>query len=229
MSELGTRVDPARQEVRLDGERLRIERPVYYAVHKPAGCLCTNRDPRGRPRVVDLCPRERERLFTVGRLDENSTGLILVTNDGELAHRLAHPRFRIRKVYQVQIAGVPSRETLAQLQEGVYFAEGKFRVAEARLVKVQGQSAIVEIVLQEGQNREIRRLLAKLGHKVQKLKRVALGSLALGPLPVGAVRSLAPEEIRDLKSLAFARGASRQRGSAPRRNKNRSRPRQQRS
>jgi len=207
--ELGTRVDPEVHDVRLDGERLRVERSRYYAVHKPSGWLCTNSDPRGRSRVVDLCPRGRERLFTVGRLDENSTGLILVTNDGDLAHRLAHPRFRIRKVYEVQVAGVPARETLEQLQQGVYFAEGRFQVASAKLLRVKGQSAWVEVVLLEGQNREIRRLLARLGHKVQKLKRVALGSLCLGSLPVGAVRPLAADEIRELQSLAYERGIRR--------------------
>ncbi|MGQ0633039.1 MAG: pseudouridine synthase [Planctomycetaceae bacterium] len=206
VQELGTRVDPDLHEVRLDGERVRVERPVYYLVHKPAGWLCTHRDPRGRPRVVDLCPQGRERLFTVGRLDEDSTGLMLVTNDGELAHRLAHPRFRIRKVYRVQVAGVPTREVLSQLREGAYFAEGCFKVADARFLHTKGQSAALEITLTEGQNREIRRLLARLGHKVQRLERVGLGTLALGSLPVGGIRPLAAHEISELRALAFGQG-----------------------
>jgi 23S rRNA pseudouridine2605 synthase len=151
--------------------------------------------------VIDLFPRARERLFTVGRLDEHSQGLLLVTNDGALAHRLAHPRFRVRKIYQVQVAGLPTREILEQLKRGLYFAEGRFKVADAKVVRTRGSSAVLELELLEGQNREIRRLLAKLGHKVQRLERVALGSLTLGDLPVGQYRPLAASEIAELSAL----------------------------
>jgi len=209
--ELGCRVVPGLNDVRLDGERVRLERKTWYVLNKPAGYLCTNSDPSGRPRVVDLFPQSRERLFTVGRLDENSQGLLLVTNDGELANRLAHPRFRVRKVYQVQVAGIPPREVLDQLKRGIYFAEGRFKVADARFVKTRGTSAVLELVLTEGQNREIRRLLAKLGHKVQRLKRVALGPLALGELPVGEYRPLSEREIADLRDLVTDRRGSRRR------------------
>lgn len=217
--ELGTRIDPDAQRIHLDGERIRMERRVYYLLNKPIGYLCTSRDPDGRPRVIDLFPRDRERLFTVGRLDENSQGLILVTNDGDLAHRLAHPRFRVRKVYQVQVAGVPTRDTIQQLTKGAYFAEGRFKAAEAKLLKVHKQSALVEIVLMEGQNREIRRLLAKLGHKVQRLTRVALGPLELGPVPIGHFRPLTSQEVRALYTLVHARpGRSKKPSGKPRRN-----------
>jgi 23S rRNA pseudouridine2605 synthase len=204
--ELGTRVDPDAQLVRLDGERIRAQRRVYYLLNKPSGYLCTNRDPDGRPRVVDLFPRDRERLFTIGRLDENSQGLIVVTNDGELAHKLAHPRFRVRKTYHVQVAGIPTREMVAQLTQGMYFAEGRFKAADARLVQVHKQSALLEVVLTEGQNREIRRLLAKLGHKVQRLERVALGPLELGAVPPGHFRPLTSQEVREL--YAFVKAGS---------------------
>lgn len=199
--EPGTRVDPERQDVRLDGERIRAERKVYYVLNKPTGVLCTNFDPAGRLRVIDLFPKSHERLFTVGRLDENSEGLLVVTNDGQLAQRLAHPKFRVPKIYRVQVAGVPTRETLEQLTRGMYFPEGKFKAAEARLVKVHGQSAVVEIVLMEGQNREIRRLLAKVGHKVMRLTRVALGPLRLESLPSGEYRHLNAGEVRELYGL----------------------------
>jgi len=217
ITELGARVDPDTQDVRLDGERLRVHRRSYYLVNKPTGVLCTNRDPEGRPRVIDLFPKASERLFTVGRLDENSEGLLLVTNDGELAHRLAHPRFRVEKIYRVQVAGVPSREIVQQLQEGMYFAEGRFAAKSAELVKTKGHSSLLEIVLMEGQNREIRRLLARVGHKVQRLKRVGLGSLRLGELPPGAYRPLSPQEIRELQALVTGgsrRGRERGRGGA---------------
>ena len=217
--ELGFRVTPGAQDVRLDGERVRLERPIWYVLNKPVGYLCTNSDPAGRPRVIDLFPESRERLFTVGRLDENSQGLLLVTNDGELAHRLAHPRFRVRKVYQVQVAGIPQREVLAQLKRGMYFAEGRFQVGDARFVKARGTSAILELVLTEGQNREIRRLLAKLGHKVQRLKRVALGPLTLGELPVGHYRPLTDRELSDLRDLVTGDRRSPRSSRGPRRNK----------
>jgi 23S rRNA pseudouridine2605 synthase len=205
--ELGFRVVPG-QEVRLDGERVRVARKSWYLLNKPVGYLCTTTDPSGRPRVLDLFPRGRERLFTVGRLDESSQGLLLVTNDGELAHRLAHPRFRVRKVYQVQVAGLPTRELLLQLKQGLYFAEGRFQVADARFVRAKGSSAILELVLMEGQNREIRRLLAKVGHKVQRLERVALGPVKLGDLPVGQYRPLTATEVAALQELAVEKKSS---------------------
>ncbi len=205
VTELGAKVNPETQDVRLDGERVKIARKVYYMLNKPTGILCTNRDPEGRARVTDLFPKSSERLFTVGRLDENSEGLLLVTNDGDLAHRMAHPKFRVEKIYRVQVAGVPSKEIVEQLQEGMYFSEGRFAAKAARLVKAKGHSAMLEIVLTEGQNREIRRLLAKVGHKVQRLTRVGLGPLRLGELPLGEHRRLSGEEIRDLHKLASGR------------------------
>jgi 23S rRNA pseudouridine2605 synthase len=209
VTELGCRVVPGEQEVRLDGERVRLERKTWYLLNKPTGYLCTNSDPGGRPRVIDLFPGNRARLFTVGRLDENSQGLLLVTNDGELAHKLAHPRFRVRKIYHVQVAGIPSREILEQLKRGLYFAEGRFKVADATLVRTRGQSAVLELELLEGQNREIRRLLAKLGHKVQRLERVALGTVTLGDLPPGQYRLLTPHEITSLGELVSNRRSGR--------------------
>ena len=216
VTELGFRVVPGEHDVRLDGERVRLERQSWYLLNKPLGFLCTNSDPGGRPRVIDLFPRSRERLFTVGRLDEHSQGLLLVTNDGALAHRLAHPRFRVRKVYQVQVAGIPTHEMLEQLKRGLYFAEGRFKVADAKIVRTRGSSALLELELREGQNREIRRLLAKLGHKVQRLERVSLGPLVLGNLPVGQYRPLAASEIAELSALVSGRKHIRQRGQFPR-------------
>jgi 23S rRNA pseudouridine2605 synthase len=209
ITQLGFRVIPGVQEVRLDGERVRVERKTWYLLNKPIGYLCTNSDPGGRPRVIDLFPRARERLFSVGRLDENSQGLLLVTNDGELAHKLAHPRFRVRKIYQVQVAGIPTKEILDQLKRGLYFAEGRFKVADARLVRTRGNSAVLELELLEGQNREIRRLLAKMGHKVQRLVRVALGPLVLGDLAAGQYRLLAPQEVAELEQLVAGRNPGR--------------------
>jgi len=200
VTELGTRVDPAGQEVRVDGTPLPKHKRVYYALHKPTGVVSTNRDQSGRPRVIDLVPAGEARLFTIGRLDMNSEGLILVTNDGELANRLTHPRYGIEKTYRVTVAGCPGREVLAKLRSGVRLAEGLARVAQVRIKSRRKESAVLEMVLSEGRNREIRRALAKMGHKVLRLVRTAVGPVRLGRLPLGAARPLSRQEIVALKT-----------------------------
>jgi len=205
VAELGARVIPGQSDVRLDGERVKQEKRVYYMVNKPTGVICTNHDQSGRPRAVDIIPHSRERLFTVGRLDEHSEGLLLITNDGELANELAHPRFQIPKVYRVHVQGVPTRETLAELCKGMYFAEGKFKARDAQLKKAGKTSSIIDLTLTEGQNREVRRMLAKLGHKVLTLTRISLGNLKLGPLPVGNWRQLSPPELVALRELSHGK------------------------
>jgi 23S rRNA pseudouridine2605 synthase len=201
VTELGTRADPEHQQIRVDGVPLERPRRVHFLVHKPPGVLSTNNDPSGRPRVIDLVPYQG-RLFTVGRLDASSEGLILVTNDGELANRLAHPRYGVEKTYQVEVAGTIDRAELARLRAGVHLAEGFAKVVSARVRQQYKNSTQLEIVLAEGRNREIRRLLARVGHKVLRLKRVALGPLRLADLPSGAVRPLTARELRDLRSAA---------------------------
>jgi len=198
VTELGTRVDLHRQEVRLDGVSLRRSKHVYYAVHKPTGVVSTNRDPSGRPRVIDLLPKSDLRLYPIGRLDLNSEGLILVTNDGELANRLTHPRYGVEKTYRVQVAGHPERKVLAQLRQGVRLAEGTARVARVKIVGTHKDSTILEMVLGEGRNREIRRMLARVGHKVLRLVRIAVGPVRLANLPPGQHRRLTRQEIAQL-------------------------------
>jgi 23S rRNA pseudouridine2605 synthase len=199
VTELGTRVDTDRQEVRVDGTPLRKTRRVYYAVHKPDGVISTNRDPSGRPRVVDLLPAEHARLFPVGRLDLHSEGLILVTNDGELANRLAHPRYGIEKVYRVVVAGAPTPATLAELRRGVHLAEATVRIAKITVKTRHKKSTALEMVLDEGRNREIRRALAKVGHKVERLVRIAVGPVRLGTLGPGEFRPLTQAEVKALR------------------------------
>ncbi len=208
---LGTRADPRQQDIRVDGVSLPRPRHVYFLVNKPTGVVSTNNDPAGRPRVVDLIPYPG-RLFTVGRLDMSSEGLILVTNDGELANRLTHPRYGVEKTYQVEVAGMLDRKELEKLRQGVHLAEGFAHVVAAKVIRQYKQSSLLEIVLNEGRNREIRRLLARVGHKVERLKRVAIGPLRLADLPVGHVRPLARDEVRQLKQAT--RGAA---GHPPRR------------
>jgi len=199
--DLGTRVDPRRQTVRLDGQIIKSQPKRYYLLNKPAGYLCTNRDPAGRPQAIDLLGQDGPRLFTVGRLDENSQGLLLVTNDGELANRLAHPRYRVQRKYRVQVVGKPTRQTLDTMQRGVYFSEGKFRVQRIKRIRSQGNSTFLELILTEGQNREIRRVLARLGHKVISLQRIGFGTLKLGRLGEGKFRPLKPTELKELRDL----------------------------
>jgi 23S rRNA pseudouridine2605 synthase len=197
VTKLGSTADLSVHKVRVDGVPLKKQRLIYYAVNKPVGVVTTNRDPEGRPRVVDLVPRD-ERVFPVGRLDRSSEGLILLTNDGELAQKLTHPKYGVKKIYRVTVAGKVDAETMKQMRTGIYIAEGHVQVEGARLLKTRGKATDLEIILREGKNREIRRILARLGHKVQQLRRIAVGPLRLGDMPAGAYRLLSQEEVRKL-------------------------------
>ena len=199
--EMGVKVDPDSQKIRVDGQRLKMPRLQYFMLNKPPGVVSTAQDPAGRLRVVDLI-KTKERVYNVGRLDKSSEGLILVTNDGDLANKLTHPRYGVEKKYLVHVVGKPSRETMEQMQRGIYLAEAKVRVANVKIKKALKDSTWLEIILDEGRNREIRRILAKMGHKVTRLRRVSIGPLNLGELPLGAHRRLTVEEIRSLKQAA---------------------------
>jgi 23S rRNA pseudouridine2605 synthase len=201
VTELGTRVDPLRQEIRLDGEVLRRPQRLYFAVNKPPGVVTTNFDPAHRPRVIDLVPTD-ERVFAVGRLDRSSEGLILVTNDGEFANRITHPRYGVEKTYLVRVAGAPDQRQLARLKKGVHLAEGYARAQSIAVKRKHGHSTDLVIVLNEGRNREIRRILARVGHKVLALKRVAVGPIKLSDMPTGAWRRLMPTEVEALLNVA---------------------------
>jgi 23S rRNA pseudouridine2605 synthase len=197
VQQVGVKVNPDQSIITVDGEPLRKHRPVYFALHKPEGVLCTNRDPQGRTRVVDMVPNQ-SRLFPVGRLDASSTGLILLTNDGELSQRLTHPRHGVPKRYAVTVAGQVELDSLRRLQRGIHLAEGRARVDQAKLKRVRKGCSELEITLSEGKNREIRRVLARLGHKVLSLKRIGIGPLKLGDLPEGAYRPLGTSEVEGL-------------------------------
>jgi 23S rRNA pseudouridine2605 synthase len=200
--DLATRVEPG-QSVTVDGKPIGAETFVYWAVNKPVGYLCTNRDPGGRPTAIDLVPHVPQRVYTVGRLDDDSEGLLLLTNDGEMANRLTHPRYGIEKTYHVQVAGVPTREEQRQLIDGVWISDGHVKAKSVHRLRLQGKSAWLEIVLAEGKNREIRRMLAKLDHKVVRLIRVGLGPLQLGRLKSGQSRELTGREVKLLRRAAF--------------------------
>jgi 23S rRNA pseudouridine2605 synthase len=202
--ELGAKVEPT-QEIRVDDQPIHAESRVYWLVHKPRGYLCTNFDPSGRPLAVDLVPKVNERVYTVGRLDEDSEGMLLLTNDGDLANRLTHPRFGVDKTYLVQVAGSPSHDDITRLLRGVYLSEGHVRARHVKKLRKQGDSTWLEIVLSEGKNREIRRMLAKLEHKVMRLRRLAIGPVKLGHLKPGKARRLSPRELQMLQHAARRR------------------------
>jgi len=221
--ELPCLVDPARDLIELDGEVLdlgaggarRDRARLYLMLNKPKGVISTARDPGGRANVVDLVRAAvppGDRVYPVGRLDADSTGLVLLTNDGELAHRLAHPSSRIPKEYRVAVQGTVNDAALAQLAKGLFLAdtgapEGgakRARMQDVRVLKRlkdrrRGDLSLVSVTLAEGQNREIRRLFARVGIKVRSLERVALGSLQLGRLPPGRYRALGNEEVLQLR------------------------------
>ena len=193
--ELGVKVDPDTQEICVDDQPLHGERLVYWLVNKPRGYLCTNHDPAGRPRVIDLVPQVHQRVYTVGRLDEDSEGLLLLTNDGDLANKLMHPRFGVEKAYLVQVAGKPGHEDIEQLLQGVWLSDGHVRARRVKRLKTQGESTWLQIVLSEGKNREIRRMLARLKHKVMRLRAHGHRPGAAGPSGVRQVAAAAARGV----------------------------------
>jgi len=195
-------VDPAVDRIYVDGRRLSAARPVYYLLNKPRGVFCTQNDPAGRTLATDLLVGVRERVFPVGRLDADSTGLLILTNDGDLAQKLTHPRFGVPKTYRVEVDGRPDAASLVRLREGVWLSEGKTGAAGVRVVHGERNKAVLEITLREGRNREIRRIMAKIGYRTHRLSRIGIGRLSIRGLPLGAYRRLTPQEVSYLQSLA---------------------------
>lgn len=193
-------VDPERDEIRMDGEpvRRRPMKKAYVLLNKPKGVVCTNADPKGRPRAVDLVAQYAQRLFPVGRLDAESTGLILMTNDGELANRIAHPRYGLDKTYLVEVEGRLEGEEIEKLKRGMYLDGARTTGAGVKVLSRSNQQTIVEVRLNEGRNREIRRLMARLGHKVRNLRRVAIGPVTDRGVKTGKTRPLSEDEVRAL-------------------------------
>jgi pseudouridine synthase len=195
----GARVDPQRQVIRVDGRRIPArEDLVYVALNKPAGVLTTMSDMRGRPTIADYLPDRTERLFHVGRLDYDTEGLMLLMNDGELAHRLAHPRYGVLKTYLADVAGPLPRDLGRQLMTGVELSDGVATADRFRVLERAGNRALVEITLHEGRKHIVRRMLAETGHPVSRLVRTHVGPVALGSLRPGTTRRLTPREIGDL-------------------------------
>lgn len=200
--ELGVRVDPARQAVAVDGLRVQLDpTKVYLALNKPAGVVSTMTDPQGRRCLADLLADRTERLFHVGRLDADTDGLLLLTNDGDLAHRLAHPHYGVRKTYLAEVPGPVPRDLGRRLRAGIELDDGPVRVDAFRVLGATGRRAMVEVVLHEGRHRIVRRLLAHVGHPVHRLVRTKVGPVRLGDLRPGATRPLSRDELGTLLSL----------------------------
>ncbi len=191
---LGTKVDPVHDKVLVDGKPVRERRKLYIALHKPIGCVCSRKDELGRRTVYEYLPKEWQIAATVGRLDFNSEGLIFLTNDGEFALRLTHPRYGIRKKYIATIEGIVEQEMLGKFVRGIFHDGEKLKAESARLVSKN----VVELELSEGKNREVRRLFESQGLMVKRLQRTQIGKIKLGELKPGRWRALTDTEIKTL-------------------------------
>jgi len=210
---IGDSADPERQTVAVDGRPIgRAERPVYILLNKPVGYVTTMRDPEGRPVVSDLLRGVRERVVPVGRLDLTTEGALLLTNDGDLALHLSHPRFHVEKTYLARVRGLLDDDSLHKLAHGVLLDDGMTAPAEAELIRVVGSHSWLRLTLHEGRNRQVRRMCEALGFSISRLKRIRYAFLELGQLQSGEFRYLGPEEVQQLKALTAGPGQPKTRG-----------------
>ena len=208
VTELGTKADPDADEIKVDGRRIHAQkRKRYILLHKPRGYITSRSDPQGRPTVLDLLRGVREYIYPVGRLDYDSEGLLLLTNDGELAARLTHPRHEVDKVYEARVRGVPDQHTIERLAKGVTIdgkrtAPAKVRVVEPRGKHASGDQTTIELAIHEGRQRQVRKMFDAVGHPVVRLRRVAIGPISDDELPVGHYRELTRDELTRLQRAA---------------------------
>ncbi|MGE5583248.1 MAG: pseudouridine synthase [Bacillota bacterium] len=202
ITEVGVLVDPLNDEIKFDGRTVVMEPEFEYLIlHKPPGFLSTVRDPFGRPTVMDLLPKNKTRLYPVGRLDLDTSGLLFFTNDGELALALTHPRHLVEKVYRVKVKGVPSRQELQRLAAGIMLDDGMTAPAKIALEAVENGNAIIGIKIREGRKRQIKRMMRAIGHPVLSLHRLEVGPLKLGGLKPGQYRHPTTSELEELSRL----------------------------
>lgn len=201
VSGLGTKVDLHEDQIEVDGQTIGREPPVYYIFHKPTGVITSVQDPQGRKVVMDFFTRIEQRIFPVGRLDYDTSGLLLLTNDGKLAYALMHPSFHVKKTYIAKVRGIPSSSKLDQLAHGLELRDGKTAPAEVDLVQVNDheQTALVQLTIHEGRKRQVRRMLSFLHHPVIALHREKYADLTLVGLGVGQYRALTQKEIDMLR------------------------------
>ena len=203
VSKLGTRVDPERDVVEVDGERVEIEEKVYVLLNKPAGCLSSVKDSRGRPTVNELVADVPAHVYPVGRLDMDTEGVLLMMNDGVLCYRLTHPRFGVEKVYHAEVLGKPSGKALEEMRRGVDIDGARTSPARVRLTGSRGDSSTLEIGIHEGRKRQVKRMCKAVGHAVVGLKRVEFGGIRLGNLKSGEYRLLSRSEVAKLKKMTL--------------------------
>jgi 23S rRNA pseudouridine2605 synthase len=205
VTRLGTKIDPRTAVVRVDGRRLPpVTDHVYLALNKPRGVVSTMSDPEGRRTLADVVAERPERLFHVGRLDTDTEGLILLTNDGDFAHKVAHPSYELQKTYVAEVRGVLGKAELRRLREGVAVEGRVVQVHRARVLEHTSDRSIVELTIHEGRNRVVRKLLDELGHPVRRLTRTVVGPVVLRGLKSGEWRELTPEELGALLDVARA-------------------------
>lgn len=207
--QLGTRVDPGRDHVKVDGRHLKPVPPqAFLMLNKPTGCVSTLSDPEGRPSIAGLLHGVRLRVFPVGRLDFDAEGLVLLTNDGQIAQALLHPRYHVPKTYLIKVKGVLSNEEIKQLEGGVTLADGRTGPAQVRKVRKAEANSWIDLTIHEGRKHQVKRMLEAVGHPVLRLKRVRFGPLLLGDLEPGRFRYLTDREANAIRSLVDARTAS---------------------
>ena len=200
VTQLGSKVDPGHDEISVDDKPVRSQRKQYIALNKPRGCVCSRKDEHDRPTVYELWPKERQTVYSVGRLDFASDGLLFLTHDGEFALRLTHPRYGVRKRYVTTVEGRVEDTKLKQLERGVWHDGERLKAERAWLVSSSGTQSVVELELAEGKNREVRRMFDSLGLTVKRLVRTQIGKIKLGELKSGRWRTLTPTEIKTLLS-----------------------------
>jgi 23S rRNA pseudouridine2605 synthase len=191
-------VDPAKDIITVDGKKIQAAQKVYFLLNKPRGVVCTNSDPQGRKKAIDIIPSD-QRIFCVGRLDIDTTGVIILTNDSELANRLTHPRYGLAKTYVVRVKGQITGEAARKLKKGIWLAEGKTGRASVKILKRNYKESLIEITIRQGLNRQIRRMLARVGLPVKSLNRTRIGKLNTRGLGVGKFRTLTKAEVAYLK------------------------------
>lgn len=203
VKELGVKVSSS-DRIEVEGIPVEKEEPVYFLFYKPTGVISSVKDDKGRKAVTDFLPEVKQRVYPIGRLDYDTSGLLLLTNDGEFANLLMHPRNEIEKVYVAKVKGIPLREQLKTLEKGIKLEDGKTAPAKVKIISIdkRKQTAIVELTIHEGRNRQVRRMLEAIGHPVIKLKRERYAFLTLKGMKAGEVRELTPHEVKQLRFMA---------------------------
>lgn len=197
VTEMGTQVDPDAHDIECDGIHVAArEKKIYILLHKPAGFLSTVDDPQGRPIVTDLLPQVKERVYPVGRLDLDTEGALLLSNDGELAQKIMHPSHEVNKTYVAKVKGKPGTKKLAALSRGITLEGRKTWPADIEVLQTEPQATTIKIIIHEGRKRQVRKMFDAVGHPVLQLKRTAYGQLELGDLRPGKYRFLSPEDIK---------------------------------